>query len=165
MCSDGGDLDQGGATDSIIGAVIVRTAGPDDVDALAMLRAAWREGDATPKFVATFREWFAREHGTRTWWIAEVDGAVAGMVNVKTVERMPSPNRPATRWGYLANLYVLPAHRGSGAGAGLINAVVEHARAHDFVRLVLAPSELATPLYNRHGFRTADELLLLPLET
>jgi len=143
--------------------VIVRAAGPDDVDALARLRAAWREDDATAEFVATFREWFGREQASRAWWLAESDGAAIGMVNIETFERMPTPGRGPSRWGYLANLYVVPAYRGSGAGGRLINAAIEHARAHNFVRLVLAPSEQALPLYNRHGFRSADELLLLPL--
>jgi GNAT superfamily N-acetyltransferase len=145
--------------------VIVRSAGPDDVEALARLRAAWREAQPTPEFLATFREWFAREQSSRSWWLAEVDGEAIGMVNVKTFDRMPSPDRPASQWGYLANLYVDPAHRGSGAGGQLISAVVQHARRNNFVRLLLAPSELAAPLYHRHGFRSADELLMLPLET
>ena len=144
--------------------MIVRTAESDDVEALASLRAAWREEPATSDFVATFREWFEREQDTRVWWLAEADENAIGMVNVKTFERMPTPGRGPSRWGYLANLYVLPAYRGSGAGSALINAAIEHAKAQQFVRLVLAPSELALPLYNRHGFRRADELLLLPLD-
>ena len=144
--------------------MIVRSAGPADVEALARLRAAWREEEATPQFVAAVRAWMVREERSRIWWLAEHDGEAIGMVNVKTFERMPSPDRAPSRWGYLANLYVVPAYRGSGAGSELIKAAVAHARAHGFVRLVLAPSELATPLYNRHGFRRADELLVLPLD-
>jgi GNAT superfamily N-acetyltransferase len=144
--------------------VIVRSAGATDVEALARLRAAWREEDATSGFVATFREWMEREQSSRMWWLAEHDGDATGMVNVKTFERMPSPGAAASRWGYLANLYVLAAYRGSGAGSELIQAAVEHARARNFVRLVLAPSEPALPLYARHGFRSAHELLVLPLD-
>ena len=144
--------------------MIVRSAGPDDIELLARLRAAWREEDTTAEFFAVFRDWFDREHASRLWWLAEVDGESVGMVNVKIFERMPSPNRPASRWGYLANLYVLPEHRGSGAGGRLIEAAVHHARKAGFVRLVLAPSELSVPLYDRHGFRSADELLVLPLD-
>lgn len=145
--------------------MIVRSAGLEDVEALARLRAAWREEDATAEFVAAFREWIEREQSSRVWWLAEDDGDAIGMVNVKTFERMPSPGRAASRWGYLANLYVVASYRGSGAGGELIKAAVEHAGAHNFVRLVLAPSELAMPLYNRHGFRSADELLVLPLDS
>ena len=148
----------------ILGAVIVRSAGADDIETLAQLRAEWRGEELTPEFSAMFREWFDRERSGRSWWLAEADGQPVGMVNVKVFERMPSPGRPPSRWGYLANLYVRPEHRGAGAGAGLLDAVVQQARADGFVRLVLAPSELSLPLYHRHGFRSADELLLLPLD-
>jgi len=147
----------------ILGAVIVRAADAADVDALAHLRAAWREEEPTSEFMTAFRDWFERESNSRLWWLAEADGEPAGMVNVKVFERMPSPGRPPSRWGYLANLYVRPAHRAAGAGSQLLDAAIQRARADGFVRMVLAPSELALPLYNRHGFRAADELLLLPL--
>lgn len=143
--------------------MIVRPAGSADVDALARLRAAWREEEATAQYVETFREWFERERATRRWWLAETDGLTVGIVNVKIFERMPNPGRAPSRWGYLANLYVLPPYRGGGGGGRLLDAAVQHARTEGFVRLVLAPSELALPLYHRHGFRTADELLVLPL--
>jgi predicted N-acetyltransferase YhbS len=86
------------------------------------------------------------------------------MVNLKLFDRMPSPDRTRRRWGYLANLFVLPSHRGSGIGASLVTAVVGLARAEGLVRIVLSPSELSVPLYHRVGFRAANELLVLPLE-
>ena len=144
--------------------VHVREATEEDVDRLAALRAAWRGQPASPEFVATFREWFLREQATRWWWIALDDHEGVGMVNLKLFDRMPSPDRPASRWGYLANLFVDPRHRGSGVGSSLVGAVVNRARAAGLVRVVLSPSELAVPLYGRHGFRPASDLLLLRLE-
>ena len=132
---------------------------------LANLRAAWRGQPASPDFIATFREWFQREQHTRWWWLAVDDDNAVGMVNVKLFDRMPSPDRPASRWGYLANLFVTPDRRGSGVGASLLAAVVDRARSEGLVRVVLSPSELAVPLYGRHGFRPATDLLLLPLDS
>jgi GNAT superfamily N-acetyltransferase len=85
------------------------------------------------------------------------------MVNVKLFERMPAPDTGPSRWGYLANLFVLPEHRAAGAGASLLAAAVTRARAEDLVRVVLSPSELSVPLYARQGFRPATELLMRPL--
>lgn len=142
----------------------IRTAGVDDIDALAGLRAAWRDEAPTPQFVAAFATWLEREQPSRWWWLAETDaGAPVGMVNLKIFDRMPNPGAPPSRWGYLANLYVAPEHRRSGTGALLVEAVIDKARAEGLVRLVLAPSEQAMQLYARFGFRTARELLLLPL--
>jgi GNAT superfamily N-acetyltransferase len=143
----------------------VRTAGIEDVADLARLRALWREHELTPAFVDALRDWMEREHDSRWWWVAETDtGEAVGMVNVKIFDRMPSPGRPPSRWGYLANLYVVAEHRRGGTGGLLVEAVIARARAEGLVRLVLAPSEQAMQLYARFGFRTARELLLRPMD-
>jgi GNAT superfamily N-acetyltransferase len=142
----------------------VRQAGPGDLDELARLRARWRGGDPTPDFDAAFRDWFASEGSSRWWWLAEDDaGRPVGMVNVKVLERMPSPAAPGSRWGYLANLFVLPTARLQGTGTALVRAATEFARTQALERLVLAPSEQSRPLYARLGFRPAHELLVHPL--
>jgi GNAT superfamily N-acetyltransferase len=143
--------------------VQVRQADLDDVDRLAQLRAVWRGHPTSAEFFAAFREWFLREQSSRWWWIALVDDDAIGMVNVKIFDRMPAPDRFTSQWGYLANLFVIAEHRGGGAGSALVTAVVERARVAGLVRLVLSPSELSVPLYGRHGFRPATDLLILPL--
>jgi GNAT superfamily N-acetyltransferase len=129
--------------------VQVRPADLNDVDDLAQLRAAWREQSGTDEFVATFREWFLQEQTSRWWWIASDDRDAIGMINVKLFDRMPSPQRAPSRWGYLANLFVTAAHRGEGVGADLVGAAINRARAEGLVRLALSPSELSVPLYGR----------------
>lgn len=142
----------------------IRRAHEADVDSLAHLRAAWSEQPTDHGYSATFREWFVKEQAERWWWIAVDHSAAVGMVNLKLFDRMPSPGRPRAQWGYLANLFVLPAHRGAGIGHDLVAALIDEARAAGLVRIVLSPSELSVPLYRRLGFRPADDLLLLPLE-
>jgi GNAT superfamily N-acetyltransferase len=144
--------------------VRVRAADESDIEALARLRAEWRELDASDDYLAGFADWFRREQDGRWWFVADDGGRAVGMVNVKLFDRMPSPDRPVSRWGYLANLYVAPDRRGDGIGSALVAAVVERARSEGLVRLVLSPSEQAIPLYRRHGFRPATDLVLLPLD-
>jgi len=143
--------------------VQVRQAGEEDVDALARLRAAWRGQEPSGKFLAAFHDWFRREQPSRWWWLATNDQAALGMVNLKLFDRMPSPDRPPSRWGYLSNLFVAPEWRGQGLGGALVAALISRARAEGLARVVLSPSELSIPLYARHGFRSADDLLILPL--
>jgi predicted N-acetyltransferase YhbS len=144
--------------------VDVRQADLEDVDELARLRATWRERPADARYLAGFREWFRQERAGRWWWIATDSQAAVGMVNLKLFDRMPTPDRPVTQWGYLANLFVVPGHRGRGVGASLVQAVIDRSRAEGLVRIVLSPSELSVPLYGRMGFRPAADLLLLPLD-
>jgi GNAT superfamily N-acetyltransferase len=143
--------------------VSVRRADAADLEGIAALRAAWQGCPVSELFLDTFTEWFLREAPSRWWWVAMENDQIVGMVNVKLFDRMPSPDRPPGRWGYLANLFVLPDHRGAGIGTDLVATLVQRARAEHLVRLVLSPSERSIPLYRRSGFGEATDLLLLPL--
>ena len=152
--------------------VTVRLAGPADVPAVAALRRAWTEENAggpieDDGFDAAFTEWFEREHDQRVTWVADVDGRVAGMLNLLVFTRMPRPrsaDAPGApdRWGYVANVYVDRAARDAGVGARLLAAATSYADEQGFARLVLSPSERSVPFYERAGFATATSLMLRP---
>ncbi|GHJ49664.1 hypothetical protein Cs7R123_70060 [Catellatospora sp. TT07R-123] len=147
--------------------VTVRLAGPDDVAALTALRRAWtaeQHGTDDPGFDAQFAAWYAVELGRRLFWLAELDGAPVGMVNLVLFERMPKPGFPAGRWGYLSNAFVLPAQRDAGVGAAMMDALLARARAEKLVRVLLSPSERSVPFYRRAGFHDADGLLITSLD-
>lgn len=80
------------------------------------------------------------------------------MLNLMIFERMPKPGKPASVWVYLANAYVLPAHRNHGVGGSLLDAAVEFARSINAARIVTSPSPAAKGFYARHGFEAAEEL-------
>jgi len=142
----------------------IRQAGPADLAAIGRLRRAQaaelagEHGD--PSFERRFAAWSERESARRITWLAEVDGQLAGLMNLAIFERMPRPGRPDSCWGYLANAFVLAAYRDQGIGRQLLDAVLGHARQHDFARVVLSPSERSVPFYRRAGFGPADALLL-----
>jgi GNAT superfamily N-acetyltransferase len=153
---------------------VIRIATAGDVRALAWLRREWiREqagevGDGTPGsddpgFEQRFADWFATEALRRVTWLAEIGGQAVGMVNLAIFERMPSPGRPPSRWGYLGNAYVRAGYRDRGIGAALLAALLAHADANRLARVVLSPSPRSVPLYRRSGFGPADMLLARPL--
>jgi GNAT superfamily N-acetyltransferase len=96
----------------------------------------------------------------RVAWLAEEDGVPLGMVNVMLFERMPRPGQSMARWGYVANVYVVPEHRGVGIGARFLGAVTAFADDEGLVRLVLSPTERSVPLYGRFGFTREHDLLV-----
>ncbi len=134
-----------------------------DVVGLAGLRAKWRGYELTPEFLDQFEGWFIGEQSSRWWWLAEADSEPIGMLNLKVFDRMPSPAAPTSRWGYLGNLFVVPSHRGRGIGGQLIDALLARAAGERLVRIVLSPTGQSVPLYARHGFVMADELLVCRL--
>jgi GNAT superfamily N-acetyltransferase len=148
----------------------VRVATGDDVPLLARLRRDWVEELAgvpveDDDFEELFSAWFERESRQRVTWLAELDGAPVGMLNLTVFSRMPVPVPSAgsarpTRWGYVANVYVAAPHRDGGLGRLLLDAAVTHADAHGFARLLLSPSPRSVPFYARAGFVPAASLLV-----
>jgi GNAT superfamily N-acetyltransferase len=137
--------------------------GDSDVAALAALRRQWTREQSgepdDPEFERRFAQWHAAEAGRRVSWLAEVDDQPVGMANLALFDRMPRPGRAASRWGYLANAFVLERYRNQGVGHQIVSAVLDYAAGNRLVRVVLSPSERAVPFYLRHGFGPADMLL------
>lgn len=139
-------------------------------DDLIELRTRWaveqgRVANADDPFDSDFRAWLERESLGRRFWIASVNAAPVGMVNLLMFERMPTVGKPAGGWGYLCNMYVDLAHRNAGVGARLAAAVLHHADAAGLERVVLSPSERSRPFYASLGFAPASNLLLRPRTT
>jgi GNAT superfamily N-acetyltransferase len=135
----------------------IRTAGPGDATALATLRALFltgEEGDAA--FASDVATWLEEEGERRTTWLAERDGRAIGMASLFEYRRMPKPALPASRWGYVSNMFVREEARDAGVGAALLDAVIAAAEARGYARLVLSPSERAIPFYARAGFLVPD---------
>ena len=143
---------------------VIRIAEPADGAALAALRRAWtaeQHGPVDdPEFEARFLDWYEREFPRRVSWLAEVGGTAVGMMNLAVFDRMPQPGRDAGTWGYLANAFVLAAYRNQGIGSLLLRALLRHADDHDYVRVVLRPSQRSIPFYERLGFRPDEDILV-----
>ena len=140
------------------------------VDELVALRERWaaeqgRVSQADDPFVDNFRAWIGRESQARRFWIASVNSAPVGMVNLLVFDRMPTVAIPAGRWGYLCNMYVDQEHRNVGLGARLAAALLSHADSIELERVVLSPSERSRPFYASLGFAPASNLLLRPRDS
>jgi GNAT superfamily N-acetyltransferase len=106
---------------------------------------------------AMIAAWLDDEGDRRTTWIAELGGAAAGFASLAEYRRMPRPDRPLSRWGYVSNMFVRADLRGHGLGTRLLATVLACADERGYVRVVLSPSERAVPLYLRAGFVVPDE--------
>lgn len=140
----------------------IRSMAEGDVAAMAGLRRRWTEENAgrpieDPGYEERFARWAAGSD--RPSWVAEHDGQIVGMVNLAIFERMPRPGVESSRWGYLANAYVVPEFRSAGVGRLLVDALLAYARAEGLVRIVLSPSERSVRFYERAGFGPADMLM------
>lgn len=112
-------------------------------------------GPAFTEYAAAIALNFAAENrqDNEELWIAEKEGLLAGSI------MLCHGDEPDT--GQLRLFLVEPSHRRSGIGSALLRTVLETARNGGYKRLILwtaSPLTEAMRLYERAGFRTADEV-------
>ena len=151
--------------------VAIRVADERDLVALAGLRRSWLQERLgypieDPGFEASFAQWWRVELPRRTFWLAEVGSprsgyTAVGSINVLEIVHMPRPGARGGRIGHVGNAFVLASFADRGVPAALLDAVVEHARARRYRRLILAPTTGSAPFYRRAGFAPAGDGLLM----
>jgi GNAT superfamily N-acetyltransferase len=149
-----------------------RIATKSELTQLADLR--WRlhvsdepieDRDAYEGFIAEFlqvheAEWKSNEV---THWVAVDDARVVAVMSVVIVRKLPRPGNLHGRWGYLANSYALPEVRNAGVGGKLLAAIRGWAVGESLELLVVWPSEMAYPFYERAGFQRYPDPVVLRL--
>ncbi len=148
----------------------VRLARRADARALAQLRYAFRSEMAAPEepeeaFLERLTAWLAERLEGSTWtaWVACASGQPVGMCMVQLVEKVPNPVAEPERLGYVSSMFVRPGWRGHGTGGRLLAAALDFCRHSGAETVVLWPSPRSVPLYRRHGFRSAGEVMELRL--
>lgn len=96
-------------------------------------------------------------------WLAEEDGATAGIVSLVLHAVPPRPEERSCREGYVINMFVTPPFRRQGLGRDLLDACRLGAQELELRRLVLHFTDEGRPLYEQAGFVTDDAWLQLQL--
>ena len=147
--------------------IIVREATSEDLPALARLRWLWSEENQPPiegafdEYAEQFVDWY-RARDDFVAFVAVAD-AVVGMGFLALAPRVPDPRTFERRTGDIQSMYVIPAHRGRGVGARLVEALVQHGRAAGCTRITVHSDADAISLYTRAGFEVRSNLLMLAL--
>lgn len=155
--------------------VHVRRGGPADAEILARLRFQFRAGldpanEAADAFAARCAAWMRpRLAADGPWycWIACCGGERAGeggadaigTIWLELIEKLPNPVSEPERHAYITSLYVLPEHRGAGAGTLLLRAALDECDRRGVDAVLLWPTPRSRSLYERHGFRTGSDLV------
>ncbi len=142
----------------------IRECDPADASEVARLRAGFLTelGHPLPEdFVASVQAWLAQALGTPRVrvWVAEANGAIAGIVAVNPFERIPNGRNPDGRGWYLLNVYTLPRFRGRGIASRLLGTVNEAAAAAGVPVLELRATDEGRPLYERFGFAASPHYM------
>jgi GNAT superfamily N-acetyltransferase len=145
------------------GVVDVRVAERSEVDVLAGLRWQWHCERQVPaedrdSFITRFRNWY--ELCPHLALVAELNGEVIGMAWLAVVSRLPDPDAEAVTHADLQSVYLVPEHRGRGLGTELVDAALAHAGRLGVSRVTVLAGRRSTSLYERHGFRPDQQLLV-----
>jgi L-amino acid N-acyltransferase YncA len=107
--------------------------------------------DTETKTLEDRREWFQQFGGPHGLYVAETDGKIAGWACLY---------RYSDRRAYAAtvenSVYIHPDHRGQGLGIALLQALMDHARAHHLHAILARISdgnEASLRLHHRYGFQ------------
>jgi GNAT superfamily N-acetyltransferase len=156
--------------------VLVRPAAPDDAEAVlavsmesqAMhaeaLPGAFRPADAALLRPVVETRLAPTGGDDRLAFVAVVGGEVVGHVHAEIERRDPSPFKTGGVRMYVHELGVLAAHRGTGLGVRLMEAVHAAAAARGIGEVALHVYSFnagARALYERLGYRPLQELLVL----
>jgi len=148
--------------------VQVRIATQSDAPLLARLRYELRSSpnpvtEKEEEFIERCTAWMRdRLHTASLWkcWIAEYDEEPVGNAWAQLIEKIPNPGSEAEHFVYLTNFYVRQKYRDRGIGSRLLSAILDWAKTNDVHTIILWPRERSRPLYFRHGFSDADELIM-----
>ena len=140
-------------------AVTIRPARPEDLPRVAELRWRWSVDETGTEPATDLAGYaaatvaFAEAHAaTHRCLVAEARGEIAGMAWLALTDRPPTPDDLSRVAGDVQSVYVLPALRGSGTGARLLEALLDVARDAGCRYVRVHSSPRAIPLYARAGF-------------
>jgi len=147
--------------------VDVRLAQSQDIDQLIRLRHDFTlEDDLTARLVDGYetacRTFLERALTGGRWriFVAACDDEIVSHAYVELVDKVPRPTREAARWGYVTNVYTVPAQRGRGIGAAVLGEVTTWADRAALELLIVWPSDESRSFYARHGFAEASDPMI-----
>ncbi len=143
--------------ETVAAAPVIRRATIEDVPALlAIYNYEIVNGiatlDVTPKTLEEWTGWFdAHQTDLHPIFVVECDGKVAGYTSFSPYRR-----KEAYRSTVELSVYVDPAMRGRGLAKCLLGAIIEHARQHEEIHLIVSVivdgNAASMRLHERYGF-------------
>jgi len=116
--------------------------------------------------IANFEPWVRERLATGTYvgWLTSPAGEPEKIVAGAGLLLMDFPPHfldAGSVRAYLLNFYVDPEYRGSGLAYRLLRTAIEETRRRGIAVVSLHASKFGKPLYERNGFATSNEMLLL----
>lgn len=89
--------------------------------------------------------------------IAKRNNEVAGIGSIHFRETPGNFKNPSGKWGYIMNMYTLPAFRRNGIGTRIINMLIEEGKNMGVTAFELHATQAGEPVYLKNGFELHRE--------
>jgi len=151
-----------------------RQATSNDFASLAQMRWDFRTEMLTrtlppgtyEAFMPVMLEFLEQAYRNGQWvmWLAEENGVIVSHVYIERIRKVPRPTSFDCEYGYLTNMYTVPAWRGKEVGAELLRHAVDWAREQKLEMIILWPAKGREAFYQRGGFIHEPEAMSQELD-
>ncbi len=154
--------------------MIYRQATRRDAPALAQMRWDFTAEDDFISAAATIEDFtdcfgqfldYALSSGRWCIWVAEDNGQLVSHIFLQAIEKVPRPGREERQFGWVTNVFTIPAYRNKGVGSQLMERAADWCKARNLELMVVWPTQQSVPYYQRAGFEYPIQLLQYPLDS
>jgi GNAT superfamily N-acetyltransferase len=115
--------------------------------------------NASEMVLADYQTLYAAELARH--FIAKLGTTIVGCAGAFIKEDLPFRYFKIPRYGFIGDVYVDPAHRGSGMASRLSANALAWLRSQEIGMVRLLASEAGRPIYSRLGFMSSDEMVFI----
>jgi ribosomal protein S18 acetylase RimI-like enzyme len=90
-------------------------------------------------------------------WYAKANDEVAAIGGIILRTQAGTPKNPSGKWGYIMNIYTVPACRRKGLATVILNKLMDSAREKGYTAFELRASKGGEPVYIQEGFTLHPE--------
>lgn len=112
------------------------------------------------EFIDSTREYFRNSDQTT---ILAVDNEVIGCATICYIKVMPTFDHPSGKRAHIMNVYTRNSYRRQGIAYQIIKVLIEEAKQKGVTEISLDATDLGRPLYEKFGFTTTKEGMVLNL--
>ncbi|MBN1328000.1 MAG: GNAT family N-acetyltransferase [Candidatus Heimdallarchaeota archaeon] len=116
-------------------------------------------------FRITLSEYFRENLANNTFyaWLAESNGEVIATSGLTINQKPPHFVNSTGKEAYIMNMYTKPNWRKKGLGTALFEKLLEEVNKLGITKVVLHTTSMGKPLYEKFGFRSSDDEMVLYL--
>mgnify|MGYP001232368438 CR=1 FL=1 len=95
-------------------------------------------------------------NGRHISFVCEHNGQIIATAGLTLFEMPPTDKLLNGKVAKLMNMYTVPKYRGNGIGTKMIEFVMEYARDHEYLKVMLNSSPMGKKLYENYGFTLVE---------